>query len=296
MTAQTSPEATGGAFVIVNADDFGYSTDTVEATIDCLERGVVTSASIMPNMSASDEALAYARGRPDFSFGVHLSLVGDWLAHPVAGREDVPSLVTTEGGLLPTNVFRLRALLGRLPLVELEREISAQIELVAASGVSISHVDSHRHVHKLPNVLRALANVLPRYGISRVRTVQNLYLRRPLASPTVWLGARWRRALTGIFETTEHFYMPTTTMDRDWDEALLGIAGTLSGGALEIGIHPGSDEQWRRDELAAVERFSSAARRSGLSLAGWNMLPRGTPAGASRTHVINSERKVSIGD
>ena len=62
--------------IVVNADDFGASAETVEATIECLEEGALTSATIMPTMPAVDDALAYARDRPDRSFGVHLTFVG----------------------------------------------------------------------------------------------------------------------------------------------------------------------------------------------------------------------------
>ena len=72
--------------VVVNADDFGSSSDTVRATIECFEAGALTSATIMPGMPATDEALAYARSRPDLSFGVHLTLTGDGEERPAVDR------------------------------------------------------------------------------------------------------------------------------------------------------------------------------------------------------------------
>jgi predicted glycoside hydrolase/deacetylase ChbG (UPF0249 family) len=258
--------------VIVNADDFGYSTDGVRATVDGIERGVITSASIMPNLAATSEALNYARGTSGFSFGVHLTLVGDWSARPIASPNELRSLVGRDGTFLPANTVRLRALLGRLPVEELEREISAQIELVASSGVSISHVDSHRHLHKYPNVRRALDRVLPRFGLSRVRTVQDVYMRKPLLSPTVWLGRRWKGELAQRFETTDHFYMPTTTGDHEWEAALVATLAHLDGNTIEVGVHPGHEEDWRSDELRAATRFSQAAGAAGYKLVGWGSL------------------------
>ena len=43
--------------IIINADDFGCSSDTVLATIDCFERELLASATIMVNMPASAEAI-----------------------------------------------------------------------------------------------------------------------------------------------------------------------------------------------------------------------------------------------
>jgi hypothetical protein len=258
--------------VILNADDFGSSADTVRATIECFDRGALTSATIMPGMPATDEALAFARSRPEFSFGVHLTLVGDGTERPLAGPEAVPGLTRPDGALLPTNTVRLRALTRRLPAAELERELAAQIALVRDAGVPVSHVDSHRHVHKLPAVREALARVLPRFGIRRVRNVQDVYLRRPLKSATYWLGPLWRRQLMRLASTTTHFYMPTGTGDVDWDRRLLEQIAALEG-SLEIGVHPGTEDEWRAAERRAVEAFAAAAAERGHRLAPWTEVP-----------------------
>lgn len=251
--------------VIVNADDFGSSVETVAATIGCFERGALTSATIMPNMPATAEATAFARAHPEFSFGVHLVLVGDGEERPAAGAEHVPALADTDGRFpRRTNDVRLRALLGRLPLDQLERELTAQIESVRAAGVEVSHVDSHRHLHKLGRVRVALGNVLPRLGIRRVRRVQDVYLRTPLASPTYWLGPWWQRRLGRLGAgTTTHFYMPWGSDDGSWEEPLLQRMARLSG-SLEVGVHPGA-----RNEGAAAERFAAGARDAGHELVPW---------------------------
>jgi predicted glycoside hydrolase/deacetylase ChbG (UPF0249 family) len=59
--------------LIVNADDFGQSDETVEATIECFESGALTSASVMPGMPATERAVEFARTRPELGFGVHLT-------------------------------------------------------------------------------------------------------------------------------------------------------------------------------------------------------------------------------
>ena len=61
--------------VILHSDDFGFDKDTLEATIDCFEKGALTSATIMVNCEASEAAFEYARKHPEFSFGVHLTYV-----------------------------------------------------------------------------------------------------------------------------------------------------------------------------------------------------------------------------
>lgn len=258
--------------LILNADDFGYSSDTVSATIDCLERGIVTSATIMPSMPATQEAIEFARRRPDLSFGVHLTLVNDFGAVPLSELDKIRSLVRPDGRFLPTNTVRRRALLHLLPVEEIEREIASQITFLRDEGVQVSHVDSHRHVHKLPAIRMALKRVLPRLGITRIRNVQDTYLRKPVASPTRWLGWVWRWQLMREFKTTDHFYMPTSTGDEQWQDSLLGALQRLGGTSAEIGVHPGFEEEWRNKERLCVEDFARRAREEGHELIAWKAL------------------------
>jgi hypothetical protein len=253
--------------IVVNADDFGFSADTVRATIDAVTAGHVTSATLMPKAPASDEAVDFARSTGGVSFGVHLVFVGDGDETPVSAPEDVAALVDRAGRLRRTNAVRLAALLGRLSVEDIAREIEAQVDWVRTRGIEISHVDSHRHLHKYGPFREALARVLPRLGIRSVRNVQDVYLRRPLASPTVWLGERWRAELMGQFETTDHLYMPASTGDEDWT-ALLHIP-ELEGSTIEVGVHPGELEEWRVREARGLAEFVPAAVAAGHELVSW---------------------------
>jgi predicted glycoside hydrolase/deacetylase ChbG (UPF0249 family) len=254
--------------IVVNADDFGASAETVAATIECLEQGALTSATIMPTMPAADEALAYARGRPDRSFGVHLTFVGNGEERCAADPADVPDLVGEEGRFPAATPVRLRALVRRVPVAQLEREIAAQLSLVRDGGVEISHVDSHRHLHKLAPFQAALRAVLPRFGIERVRTVQDVYLSPPLLRATYWVGSAWRRPLRRSFRTTDHFYMPASTGDLGWADGLLERVGELPGATLEVGVHPG-DDGWRDDERRSAMRLRDRAGELGHELVTW---------------------------
>ena len=254
--------------IVLNADDFGASAETVAATIECFEEGALTSATIMPTMPAADEALAYARDRPDRSFGVHLTFTGNGDERCAADPGDVPALVDEAGRFPAARPVRLRALLRRLPVAQLEREIAAQLAVVESRGVEISHVDSHRHLHKLAPFQAALRNVLPRFGIERVRSVQDVYLSRPLLGATYWVGPVWRRPLRRSFRTTDHFYMPASTGDLAWADDLLGRVGELPGATLEVGVHPGPDG-WRDDERRSATSLSARARELGHELVSW---------------------------
>ena len=256
--------------IVLHADDFGASADTVRATIECFERGALTSASIMPAMPATTEAVDYARAHPGLDVGVHLTFVGEGDERPLSPPEEIPGLVDENGRFLATRTIRLRALAHRLPVEQIAREMTAQISAVRDEGIEISHVDSHRHVHKLPSFREALARVLPAFGIARVRAVQDVYLRKPRKSPTYWLGGRWQKALAREFRTTKHMYMPTSAGDVAWEQALAEIAQELDG-TLEVGVHPGYDD-WRDGERTSVLAFAELARRDGHELVSWKAL------------------------
>ena len=147
------------------------------------------------------------------------------------------------------------------------------MEAVAAEGVEITHVDSHRHMHKFPSFRKALERALPQFGIRRVRAVQDVYLRRPLASPTYWLGPRWQLRLARCFVTTDHLYMPTSTRDVGWERPLLAALTRLRGATLEVGVHPGYDG-WRDGERRSLAAFAALAGDAGLELVGWKDLER----------------------
>jgi predicted glycoside hydrolase/deacetylase ChbG (UPF0249 family) len=150
--------------VIVHADDFGETVDITEGICVAIAAGVVTSTSVMANMPGTPEALRRAPSlAQQASFGVHLNLCE---GRPLTRGS---TLTDADGTFLRKRALAARALTGKLSLPELEAEVAAQIGLLRDAGLRISHLDGHKHLHQLPIVCAAVANVLPRFGIERVR-------------------------------------------------------------------------------------------------------------------------------
>lgn len=150
--------------VVIHADDFGETVAITNGIRCAIEAGVLTSTSVMANMPATEYALRRVRalaGRA--SFGVHLNVCE---GRPLTRSR---TLVDARGNFHPKRIIIRRALAGALLLAEIEQEIAAQIALVRDAGVAISHVDGHKHLHQLPIISQAVANVLPRFSIKRVR-------------------------------------------------------------------------------------------------------------------------------
>ncbi len=94
--------------VILNADDFGCSRDTLRATIECFERGYISSASIMPNMPFTNEAVEFAKHASGVSFGVHLIFSRDDLESPLSDPATLATLTDIEGRFYNSNQVRAR--------------------------------------------------------------------------------------------------------------------------------------------------------------------------------------------
>jgi chitin disaccharide deacetylase len=115
-------------WLIVNADDLGQSDGVNDGIMTAVERGVVTSASLMVRWPAAADAAAWARGRDDVSIGLHLDL-GEWIVrdgswepvYEVVDAHDGPAVA----GELDRQLRRFEQLMGRAP----------------------SHIDSHQHTH-----------------------------------------------------------------------------------------------------------------------------------------------------
>jgi hopanoid biosynthesis associated protein HpnK len=156
-----------GPAVIFNADDLGYSSAVNEAVARAHEQGLLTSASLMVTGQAADEAIALARQTPTLAVGLHLVMVD---GRPVLPASQIPHLVDRCGSF-PSNAVQvgLHYALSRTARQELRRELSAQFERFAATGLPLSHVDSHLHMHMHPFIFDWLLPLAEQYGAAGLR-------------------------------------------------------------------------------------------------------------------------------
>ncbi len=139
--------------LIVTADDAGLDPGMTAGAIEAHRNGIVTACSIVANGLAFDDAVERLREAPSLSVGVHLTLVEE--------------RALTTGEPLPRNWMRF--VLSRRG--DIERELRAQIEKVLTTGLRVTHLNSHQHLHMMffPLVERLAAE----YGIGYVRNVRD---------------------------------------------------------------------------------------------------------------------------
>src|SRR5437868_6370726 len=134
-------------YLIVNADDFGLTSGVNRAVVEAHTRGILTSTTLMANMLAFDDAMRLAKANPGLGVGLHFNITQ---GKPVADASRVRGLLDEGGEFLGTSTALLRrALAGKLHVQEVEIELRAQIEKVLGAGLSLTHVDSHKHAHAL---------------------------------------------------------------------------------------------------------------------------------------------------
>jgi predicted glycoside hydrolase/deacetylase ChbG (UPF0249 family) len=128
--------------LIIHADDLAVAHSEDVASLDALDRGAITSASIMIPCPWLNEMADYAKAHPDADLGLHLTLTSEWKTYrwgPVESKDKVPSLLDPSGYLWADTPLAV----GALKADEAEREIRAQIERANALGIHPTHLDSH---------------------------------------------------------------------------------------------------------------------------------------------------------
>ena len=258
--------------VILHSDDFGFDQDTLEATIDCFEKGALTSASIMVNCDASEKAIEYAKEHPEFSYGVHLTFV-DGL-RPMMPAEEIPSLVDKNGLFLTSDIVCKKAMMLNIPKDQIIAESQAQIDKIERLGVKVSHLDSHGHLHKYLSILYNMKYLkVNGKQVERIRASQNVYIVKPTKkSPVYWLNKYFNWYLHNNFRNPEFFYMSANNMDIGWADSILSEMDNLPNDAIiEIGVHPGHKEVWRQHEYEDIIDFAAKLKASGKhEIINWN--------------------------
>lgn len=153
--------------IVINGDDFGFSRGVNQAIIQAHERGVLTSTSLMVTGEAADEAIAKARTHPNLAVGLHLVLV---CGRSVLPPNEIPHLVDAAGNFSSDSLKAgLSYQFNWAARQELRREIRAQLEKFRSSGLPLSHVDGHLHLHVHPVVLRILVELADEFQIEAIR-------------------------------------------------------------------------------------------------------------------------------
>ena len=279
--------------LIINGDDFGFSEAVNRAIIQAHREGVLTSASLMVNERAVDQAVEMAKQNPNLGVGLHLVLV---LGNAALPHSEIPRITNPQGHFTNSS-FRagIQYYFSQAARRELRREMRAQFERFVATGLLFSHVDGHTHLHQHPVVFDELIRLCEEFGVRRVRVVKgemrlSLILdRRNLLIKLLWgtifnlLGHWCEKRLQGRgFVRPQKVYglLQSGDMNEDY---LVGLLERIDAASSEIYAHPlafDADETAKREnpggalELQALtsSRVRAAIEKAGFRLATYETL------------------------
>src|ERR1700733_6801492 len=262
--------------LIINADDFGLAPGVNQAIVELQQAGALSSTPLMATAAYFSPAVFLAFAQPTLAVGCHVVLVD---GSPRLRPSEVPSLLdprrpqsfsfrNTVGGFL-SDLLR-----GRIREQEIEAEAIAQIQRIQSSGLTVSHIDSHKHVHAFPRVLAPLLRAARHCGVKCVRNPfepgWSLRATRP--------GNAWRRTQVramgtqrGAFTrlTREHGMMTadgsirllaTGILD---DAVLRSLLHAMPEGTWELVCHPGYSDS-ALDQARTRLRASREIERNAL--------------------------------
>ena len=172
--------------LIVNADDFGLTAGVNRAIAEASRNGVVTSATLMANSRAFEDAVSLAQAEPRLKVGCHIVLID--------GEPLCPDLISLTNGTAKFRSsikdFAIAAVRKRIVPDEIRREAEAQIRKAQSAGIAVTHVDTHKHTHLFPHVLRPVLQAAKACGVYAARNPfepPRAWPRHLMAVPSLWM-------------------------------------------------------------------------------------------------------------
>jgi chitin disaccharide deacetylase len=279
-------------FLIVTADDFGLHESINEAVELASRAGTLSAASLMMGAPATADAVRRARELPGLRIGLHLVLTD---GTPVLPPERVPLLVDRQGRFR-TRLFLAgwRYFLSPQARYQLEAEIHAQFEAFAATGLTLDHVNAHKHFHNHPTVLGLMLRVGRAFGLQAMRLP---YEPNGPSGTRAWTKGLSNYAIKPWFKLMKRRLHEAGVLCNDWlfgirhsgamnEARLLERLRQLPPGVTEIYLHPATQsgaaiahsmrDYNHRDELAALRspRVRAALAQLRIACGGYGDLVR----------------------
>lgn len=265
--------------LIIHADDMGMSHSVNRATMEALEKGWITSASIMVPCPWFPEAAEFARAHPELDLGLHLTLTSEWKTYrwgPIS-EKPLPSLLDKNGYLQHSDTV----MAAHANPAEVDAEIRAQIEKARAAGVNFSHVDSHMGaLFRTPQLFNVYQKAAHDYGVPN--------LLAPAGSPH---GRKGDEAAPYALIISKDLQIHPGIPHKEWLRDYKHMLRALGPGVYELIVHLGYDDpelqgiagahsswgsRWRQNDLEVVRsaEFQKFLKDQGFILVSWKDLAR----------------------
>ena len=217
--------------LIIHADDLAIAHSEDAASFEALDKGYVTSASIIVPGPWLTEVAEYAKTHPDADLGLHLALTSEWKAFrwgSVESKDKAPTLLDGTGALWPMTEDVVK----HAKPQEVEREYRAQVERALAMGIHPTHLDTHMG--------SALAS--PEFLAAYVKIAHEYHL--PILAPRIPGDPLKLSALLNekdVMVDSVTIANPNVEADK-WKEFYLDAIKSMKPGLNEIIVHLAHDD------------------------------------------------------
>jgi chitin disaccharide deacetylase len=283
---KTVPERLGypasARLLVIHADDLGMNHSVNRAIFEALEKGWVTSASILVPCPWFPEVVKWAKVHPDADLGIHLALNSEWTSSrwgPVSPKDKVPTLLDSDGYLPPDTPEVTQ----NAKLSEVETELRAQIDRAQSAGIHPTHLDTH---------MGALFGSADLYKV-----YQKLGYAYSLPILEAWAGTH---APVGVSPPAEEVLVEKVIEiepgigAKDWSAWYRKQLEPLGPGVYQVIVHLAYDDEemrgatydhpdwgaaWRQHDLDMVKspEFRQFLREQGFVMVGWRELAKALP-------------------
>ena len=110
-------------------------------------------------------------------------------------------------------------------------ELNAQIDLCRREGISITHADSHSHVHENPELISLIMSLLKSKGINHIRIAANI------GTPSTYIKIVYRRMLNIFIKNSGMPFSDYFGSVNDFDTVDKNYFKDNS--LIELMVHPG---------------------------------------------------------
>jgi predicted glycoside hydrolase/deacetylase ChbG (UPF0249 family) len=260
--------------LILHADDIGVAHSENAASFEALDKGVVSSGSIMMPTPWVTEVAEYAKAHPNADLGLHLTLNSEWNTYRWGGlapRDRVASLYDPDW----TFPRETGTVAKRAKPEEVELELRAQIDRAIAMGIRPTHVDSHMGaLYETPELFRTYAKVARSYKLPFLH-----FIGRPDSAIVAQLQP------TDVVADAVYMRLEKGT-PAEWRRYYLDLVRNMKPGLNVLLVHLGHDDEelravtvgwdswgadWRQrdvDVLSSAE-FRQALKDNGIVLVTW---------------------------
>ncbi|CAN5126270.1 chitin disaccharide deacetylase [soil metagenome] len=152
--------------LIINADDFGMSREVNEGTKKGIEQGIITSVSVMANMPYFDDAITFLKKHPKVSVGLHFNITE---GKPLILPKNAGNLIREDDYFFHWPQLLSKVGFKNIDFKEIDEELKMQFRKLQATGIPITHIDSHHHIHLYPSLFALVSKFADQHGISSLR-------------------------------------------------------------------------------------------------------------------------------